>query len=291
MTLEQLKYFIDVAETLNMTISSQKFYISPQWLSRSLKSLQQELDVNLLSFNKGKIELTQEGLLYYTKIKDLVSEINRANEEIKTKGNDKIKIAVSSYTYKMVSNLIEKYQLEHPNHLLIITEYPDKIAEEKLTYQKVDCAFISGPIFSRDLQSHILAEKEDYLLVSQNHPLSDKSSVSFEDIKNEPFIIMNDEHKIHDCYTTHMRGMSCSPKIIFNASSLSAMEEAMKIKQAVTLINPQYNLNINGFIKIPMRDKNKWKLSISIHQSNQSKSIHEFYHYMIHHQQELSLEY
>ena len=64
MTLEQLKYFIDVAETLNMTISSQKFYISPQGLSRSLKSLQQELDVNLLSFNKGKIELTQEGLLY-----------------------------------------------------------------------------------------------------------------------------------------------------------------------------------------------------------------------------------
>lgn len=44
MTLEQLKYFIDVAETRNMTVSAQKFFITPQGLSRSLKGLQQELN-------------------------------------------------------------------------------------------------------------------------------------------------------------------------------------------------------------------------------------------------------
>ena len=85
MTLEQLKYFIDVAETLNITVSSRKFYISPQGLSRSLKSLQQELNTELFSFNKGKIELTQNGIIYYTKIKDLISQVDKINEEIKVK--------------------------------------------------------------------------------------------------------------------------------------------------------------------------------------------------------------
>ena len=290
MTLEQLKYFIDVAETLNITVSSRKFYISPQGLSRSLKSLQQELNTELFSFNKGKIELTQNGIIYYTKIKDLISQVDKINEEIKVKGNDEIRIAISSYTYKMISPVLEKYQSEHPEHHLILAEYPDKTAEEKLIQHKADCAFISGPIFSLDFSSSVLVENPDYLCLPENHPLAKKSSIRFEDIKNEPFVIMNDDHKIYDCYITHMREMSCSPKIIFNASSLSAMEEAMRTKQAVTIVNPQYDLHLDGFVKIPMKGKNKWKLSICFCKSIHSKSISNFCRYVIDHKKLISVK-
>ena len=86
MTIEQLKYFIDVAETKNMTISAAKFYISTQGLSRSLKALQQELQTELLRFSKGKLELTEDGLVYYTRIKDLVLKIEEINNDfIQTK--------------------------------------------------------------------------------------------------------------------------------------------------------------------------------------------------------------
>lgn len=290
MTLEQLKYFIDVAETLNMTLSARKFYISPQGLSRSLKSLQQELNTELLCFNKGKIELTPEGILYYTKIKDLVSQLDKMNDEIKNKDTEKIRIAISSYIYKMISGLINQYQSEHPKLLLIIAEYPDKTAEEKLVDHKVDCAFISGPIFSQGILFHTLVEKEDQLCLPENHPLAQKTSIRFEDIKNEPFIIMNDEHKIYDCYITHMRSIACSPKIIFHASSLSTIQEAMKTKQAMTMVNPQYDIHLKGFVKIPMKEKNKWKLSIAVNQAVQSESILDFYQYIVDHKGQINIE-
>ena len=60
MNLEQLKYFIDVCETGNMTQSAKKFYISPQGLNKSLRSLQKELDVDLLIFQQRKTEMTEK---------------------------------------------------------------------------------------------------------------------------------------------------------------------------------------------------------------------------------------
>ena len=87
MNLEQLKYFIDVCETGNMTQSAKKFYISPQGLNKSLRSLQKELDVDLLIFQQRKTEMTEEGRLYYTQIKDLVQETPAR----KSKNKNKIK--------------------------------------------------------------------------------------------------------------------------------------------------------------------------------------------------------
>ncbi|MBP3398956.1 MAG: LysR family transcriptional regulator, partial [Erysipelotrichaceae bacterium] len=242
MTIEQLKYFIDVVESKNMTISASKFYISPQGFSRSLKSLQKELNVELLKFSNGKIEITDEGKIYYTKIKDFVLKINQINEELIQSKTQKINIAVSSYTYRMISSLLAKFKEEHPEYILMIAEYPDKITESRLADSKADIAFITGPIFKQEVKYDILCEAESYVCIPCNHPFTTKDTIKFDDLKEEPFLTMNDEYKTHDCYVTHMKEKSYSPKIVFCASTLEGLKEALILHQGITIINPQYNI-------------------------------------------------
>ena len=109
MTLEQLKYFIDVAETRNMTVSASKFFISPQGLSRSLKSLQQVLNTALFVFQSGKIELTEQGMLYYAQIKDRVLQIDQINTEMSQSKTRSIKITIATYLYPLLAKILENY--------------------------------------------------------------------------------------------------------------------------------------------------------------------------------------
>lgn len=136
MNLEQLKYFIDVCETGNMTQSAKKFYISPQGLNKSLRSLQKELDVDLLIFQQRKTEMTEEGRLYYTQIKDLVRQLEQINDDIRRNSDKTLSVAISSNTYAMVQGLLEQFERTEPEVRVILSEYSDKIVEENCCGRK-----------------------------------------------------------------------------------------------------------------------------------------------------------
>jgi len=281
MTIDQLKYFIDVVESRNMTISASKFFISPQGFSKSLKSLQKELNIELITFSNGKIEITDEGMIYYTRIKDYVLKLNQINEDFIQSKTQKLNIAVSSYTYRMVSNLLNKFNEEHPEYIMMISEYPDKITEEKIADNKTDIAFITGPIFSKGLQTDILYESECYLCVPNSHPFASKKVIDFDEILEEPFLIMNDEFKTYDCYVTHMREKSVSPKIVFCASSLEGLKEALILNHGITIINPQYNVCPSNFTKVRITGIGNWKLSIAKNKMNSSNASNILYEYIL----------
>ena len=61
MTLNQLRYFLAVAEHENYRRAAEKLYISQPSLSRSISSLEAELGVLLFDKNGRGIELTKEG--------------------------------------------------------------------------------------------------------------------------------------------------------------------------------------------------------------------------------------
>lgn len=283
MTLDQLKYFIDIVETQNITISSKKFYISPQGLSQSLKALQNELQTVLFHSSQGKLTVTAEGHIYYTRIKDLIGQLDQISTELRGKKEYVVSIALSANLYDFVGNLLDSYHVLHPNVLLLIREYPDKLAEEQLLQRKVDLAFLTGPVFAQDIVSDVLAEADDYVCVPEDHPLARRQSLTFQDLKEEPFVILNEQFKTNDCYVAHMKALNYSPKIVFSAASLESLRTALRRKKGISIGNPQYPVLQKGFKAIPMIEKNPWRLAIASHIENSSPIVQELYQYISDH--------
>lgn len=65
MKIEQLLYFISVSQTLSLNKTAELFFITPQGLSKALKNLEQEFNVQLLDSTKQGTSLTEDGQVFF----------------------------------------------------------------------------------------------------------------------------------------------------------------------------------------------------------------------------------
>ena len=67
MKTEQIIYLNDIAKTQSISQTAQRFFISQQALSFSLKKLEEEFDTLFLNRSNHGVTLTQEGRLFLRK--------------------------------------------------------------------------------------------------------------------------------------------------------------------------------------------------------------------------------
>ena len=73
-----VEYFIDVSESLSITESAERLYLTPQGLSKAIRSLEEELGVALLIRSGKRLALTdaaKEMIPHFYKLIDITNEI------------------------------------------------------------------------------------------------------------------------------------------------------------------------------------------------------------------------
>lgn len=83
MDIQQLKYFLDVAQTEHMTKSAKRLNIAQPALSRSVSRLEHELGVSLFDREGRGLQLTDEGRLLQRKLTPLLNELDSLCQEVK----------------------------------------------------------------------------------------------------------------------------------------------------------------------------------------------------------------
>ena len=71
MDLRTLRYFVMVAEELNITKAAEKLHMSQPPLSAQIKGLEKELDTELFIRGSRQLTLTETGQLLYRRAKNV----------------------------------------------------------------------------------------------------------------------------------------------------------------------------------------------------------------------------
>ena len=95
MNFEQLKYIIDISKTSSLNMTAENMFLTQPAITKSIKTLETELNCVLLKRSKKGVKLTEEGqyfLQYAEKIINLHSEMMQHfnNDEKNLCGNFKI---------------------------------------------------------------------------------------------------------------------------------------------------------------------------------------------------------
>lgn len=90
MDLRHLKYFIAVAEELNIGRAALRLHISQPPLTRQIQQLEEELDVQLLIRTPRGVELTQAGEMFLEEARNIRSLVEQAIERTKRAGQGKL---------------------------------------------------------------------------------------------------------------------------------------------------------------------------------------------------------
>lgn len=74
MEFKQLYYFVETCKRMNFAITAEALYVTPQALSKSIKTLENNLGQKLFYLNKNALILTEFGEFFLPKAQNLLAE-------------------------------------------------------------------------------------------------------------------------------------------------------------------------------------------------------------------------
>lgn len=131
MDINQMKYIICIAENnFNLTKAADKLYLSQPALSKTIKTIEENLKIELFKRNKGRlIGFSEIGKIVYNNAIEIISLDNKMQKSIleyKKKSKSYLSIGILSVympiVYKQINSILHKY-LKDENLVIDIVEY------------------------------------------------------------------------------------------------------------------------------------------------------------------------
>ena len=119
--LQQLKYFVAVAEELNFSRAAEKLYVTQSLLSQQMSALEKILNKKLLIRNTKYVELTIPGKTFLNEAKKIIKLADDAIDYAKKAAEDSashptLKISCESlFNRSVVNDSLFKFKEDHPN--------------------------------------------------------------------------------------------------------------------------------------------------------------------------------
>ena len=211
MRIEQLEYFLAVAESGSLNATAQKFFISQQGLSDSLKRLEKELDVVLINRSKTGVSLTEVGeeLLPYARMileknNDFMNKVKDIRLSVETENRGSLFVLVAPFLENtLVPDLMDFSISRMPQSRVHYSEMGIAEMLPLLQSGKAHAAFCLlmekdikpfAELLPEMISMYKLFEDEMYISCSINHPLAKKTYCTNEDISKYSLINFNTKY-------------------------------------------------------------------------------------------------
>ncbi|WP_234986369.1 LysR family transcriptional regulator [Pontibacter lucknowensis] len=195
MELQQIRYFLALAQELHFWNTAERMFITQSALSRQIKALEDELGVQLFERTKRSVKLTEAGAFLREQWLPLLDEINRIHlqaRKIHEGAFGLVRIGYpGSIVYGFMPDLITSISHALPELKVELVEPTDISFEQLLLNYQMDMAFRRDPAENPALQSECLYSESYALAVPQGHRLTEQNFTGLHDLENEKFILSN----------------------------------------------------------------------------------------------------
>lgn len=195
MELQQIRYFLALAQELHFWNTAERMFITQSALSRQIKALENELGVQLFERNKRSVKLTAAGAFLRDQWAPLLDEINRVHlqaRKIHEGAFGTVRIGYpGSIAYGFMPDLITGISKALPELKVDLVEPTDISFEQLLLGYQMDMAFRRDPAQNLALQSEFLYSEPYALVVPQSHRLTEQNFTGMQDLQHEKFILSN----------------------------------------------------------------------------------------------------
>ncbi len=202
MDIRQIKTFISVANNLNFTKAAEELFITQSSISKIIKSLEDELEVQLF-YRSPNVKLTDSGKELYTKAIHIMSLLDNIPSEIESvmelrKGQIKIGIPPIMGA-SFFPQIIGEFKAMYPNIEIKLFEVGSKIIEEKLEKGELDIGVVCSYPTERE-EYHMVEYVTSPLMLGMNtkNPLSKKDIIKYRDLRDENFILFQEDFSLYD---------------------------------------------------------------------------------------------
>ncbi|NTG05267.1 LysR family transcriptional regulator [Agrobacterium rhizogenes] len=193
MEFSQLRHFVALTEVLHFGRCAQQLGIAQPHLSRSIASLEAELEVRLFERTSRRVELTTAGKAFLGEAFEVLRGQQRAINAARAanrKDRETLRIGfVSSATFRVLPEAVRQMRALMDVHV----EFLEQTTNDQIAFLQsgnLDIGLGHPPITAGNRIVVDILRPDGYdVLFYEGHPMASYNSVSFEQIAGEPFVL------------------------------------------------------------------------------------------------------
>ncbi|MHC8361791.1 LysR family transcriptional regulator [Pseudomonas sp. LS2P72] len=237
MTLTQLEIFSLVAELQGFTAAANRLGISQSAVSHALKSLEQELGVELLRRHQSRVELSDIGQQLLLRARAMLGLANTLRQEAAdARGMKRGTLRIGSFgptsSIKLLPLILQHYRAAHPGIEVHIDEGPDRQVIQWLEERRIDIGFVVLP--EERFDTFALIEDQMVALLPLDHPLARRDSLTLSDLCNDPFVLT--EAGSSELVSRLFSAARLTPNIRYRCSQLLSTLDTVGRGDALTVV-------------------------------------------------------
>ena len=242
MTFDQLQYFVAVVESSTFFDAAESLHIAQSTLSKQIRNLELELDVQLFDRSRRHASLTEAGRALYPDAVKLLKGVQEMRQHLAPYQDSRksiIHLGVLPILHQYRLNpILKQFTESHPEISLLIDEVEDEPLRQGFRHGSYD-----------------LAHDRLVLLTPTDHPLAGRAAVPLEELSGESFILMHPDSSIHRLCLTACQKKGFQPAVTRTAK-IESIVSAVAAGEAVSLL-PYSNLDVfrhENVVVIPLQE-------------------------------------
>ena len=195
MELRHLRYFLVVAEELNVTRAARRLNLSQPPLTQQIKALEAELGVALIDRSGYRIRLTDAGRLFALEAGRILEEVRRAAQMARAaasgaSGRVRVGFTESASFNPLVTSTLRVFRAAYPGVEVSLEEHPSTETAAALREGRIDVGFVRPPLREgRGLAFELLEREPLVAALPLGHPLARRKRLSLRELARESFIL------------------------------------------------------------------------------------------------------
>ncbi|MGP1434378.1 MAG: LysR family transcriptional regulator [Catonella sp.] len=198
MTLQQLRYVIEVAKTGSMNVAAKQLFVSQPSLSMAIRELENDVHISIFERTTKGVVITAEGEEFLGYARQIINQVELLEDKYIEAGQIKKKFGVSAQHYsfavkafvEMVKGFdMDKYEfaIREARTYDVIHDVVTGKSEIGILYTNEFNEKVLKKIFKdNQLEFVHLFTCEGYAYLWKNHPLAGKKVIALEELQDYP---------------------------------------------------------------------------------------------------------
>ena len=269
MEIQHLKYFVEVVRQKSFTRAAAQLYVTQPMLTRSIKQLEDSLNILLIERTSKSFHLTDAGHMLYDRAQEFLIQyesIFQAMEDVRSLKTGQVRLNIPGVLLDMYFvPLFTSFHKRFPGIDISVVEGGSKLGAESVGTGKTDLGLVMLPVddCSR-FESHLLIRDVCQLVVWKDHPFAKLSSVPIRELQGETILTFSETATLHDTFIQMCEQEGFAPHLAYKSLMPGFSFSMVAMQQCIALLPLPLILHnmCSELTTVPMEPALQWDIAI-----------------------------
>lgn len=258
MELQQMRYAVAVAETLNFTRAAERSHVVQSALSHQITRLERELGVQLFARTSRRVEVTAEGEAFVAAARQCLAAAELAATAA-TVGEVRGTLSVGLIPTVAAVDVPAELQRFRERHPLVRVSMRSGASDRLVAAVAggaLDAAFLGLPesAHPEGVEVHELARDRHVLVIPESHRLAGAESVELADLADEVFVDFPSDSPGRAQSEQAFAAAAMTRDVAFEVETVELMARLVLRELGVALLPGTYPVTTEGLVSVPVLD-------------------------------------